>query len=309
MNNMNDNNSIAILLSTYNGEKFLNQQLQSLANQRAKNFTVFVRDDMSSDNTIKILQKWKSKIKINILPSDKNLGPAKSFMVLANKCGNYKYYAFCDQDDVWDEDKLEVAVEKLKDIDEPCLYFCNSRTIDSNGNVIHDDQIIQRNFISIESEIVCGFCPGCAMVFNDALMNLIRNQHYDHIVMHDMVFIMNAFVFGKVIYDSSSHFSRRMHSENVVGREGKNLFGRFKQTYRRWFNNNSITMDVFVSEFLTNIKNSTFSTKIDVNNLYTVANYRRSMKNKAKIIRNHRFDSYNKRARLSFNIRTILNLL
>ena len=98
---------IAILMSTYNGHKYLDEQMESLVNQTLKdNMTVYVRDDGSNDDTIEIIEKWSKKLDV-VLYKGENIGPAKSFWDLFMNLGiQADYYAFCDQDDVWEKDKL-----------------------------------------------------------------------------------------------------------------------------------------------------------------------------------------------------------
>ena len=101
---------IAIMLSTYNGEKYIRKQLDSLVNQSYKAYMkVFVRDDGSTDNTLSILEEYIEKINLTIIKGE-NVGPGKSFWKLfMNQNINADYYAFCDQDDIWDSDKLKKA--------------------------------------------------------------------------------------------------------------------------------------------------------------------------------------------------------
>ena len=89
---------VTVLLSTYNGEKFIKHQIQSLLAQRGVDLQIVIRDDGSTDETIRILKSFNNN-KIKIIKSNENLGPAKSFINLLNIVGDSDYYAFCDQDD------------------------------------------------------------------------------------------------------------------------------------------------------------------------------------------------------------------
>ena len=93
---------IAVLMSTYNGQKYLDEQLMSIADQTfSKMMTLYIRDDGSTDNTLKIIEKWKKKIDIVFFQGE-NVGPARSFWkLLMNSEIQADYYAFCDQDDIW----------------------------------------------------------------------------------------------------------------------------------------------------------------------------------------------------------------
>ena len=97
---------VQVLLSTYNGEKYLQEQIESIIRQEDVEISLLIRDDGSCDKTIEIIENLKRKNSNIIYYSGNNLGPARSFMDLINKSGNFDYYAFSDQDDVWKSKKL-----------------------------------------------------------------------------------------------------------------------------------------------------------------------------------------------------------
>jgi len=308
MDTKNAEPSVAILMSTYNGEKFLDEQLESIASQTYTNNHLIVRDDGSKDSSRKIIEKWKKHIQIIEFSTSINLGPAQSFMELARNSGQYDYYAFSDQDDVWDKDKIEVAINKLNDINTPALYFSRSRYIDANGVLLSEDRLLNLKYMTVESEIVCGYCPGCAMVFNKALMDEVRQQRYRVIPMHDMVFIMTALAVGTVVYDVFPRFSRRMHTGNVIGREGKNRFQKLQQSYRRWIKDSkNYPLDKFVEDFIENTKNK--NPQYDMDEMKAFVDYKKSLISKIKIYKSNRFITESKRGNRSFKIRLILGLL
>ena len=113
-------NRVLILMSTYNAEKYLVEQIKSLREQRNVCVSILCRDDGSTDNTIHILKS----LGIDYYTGG-NLGPARSFMDLVEKCSEtYEYYAFCDQDDYWYPDKLKTAIEYIDNEKEsPVLYY------------------------------------------------------------------------------------------------------------------------------------------------------------------------------------------
>ncbi|HOV15546.1 MAG TPA: glycosyltransferase, partial [Spirochaetota bacterium] len=123
---------INILMSTYNGEKYLKEQLDSLLNQTYKNIKIYIRDDGSSDNTLNILKEYNKENKINLFVGE-NIGFVKSFFWLIKNSDNADYYSFSDQDDVWFPGKLEKAINLLNKYDSqiPTLYFSNFDYYDS----------------------------------------------------------------------------------------------------------------------------------------------------------------------------------
>ena len=113
-----ENKKVAILMSTYNGEKYLKEQIESLLAQTYGNIEIYIRDDGSKDNTIKIIKNYKEKYNNIVLKEGKNIGFINSFFELLNLCNDADYYAYCDQDDVWMNDKIERAVKFLGKTDE-----------------------------------------------------------------------------------------------------------------------------------------------------------------------------------------------
>ena len=107
---------IAILLSTYNGEKYIKEQIESLLDQTIKNWFLVIRDDGSHDKTVEILKEYSTSYPNKIFIDGsvrENLGAGKSFMHLL-KITHADYYMFCDQDDVWMPDKIERTLAKVK---------------------------------------------------------------------------------------------------------------------------------------------------------------------------------------------------
>ena len=133
-----ENEKVAIIMSTYNGEKYIQEQLDSLINQTYKNIEIYIRDDGSKDNTINIIKDYISKNDNISLVEGENIGFINSFFELLNMCDDADYYAYCDQDDVWMDDKISRAVSFLSntDKDKPALYFSNSDYCDSNLNFL-----------------------------------------------------------------------------------------------------------------------------------------------------------------------------
>lgn len=130
---------VAILLSTYNGSKYIEKQLESIANQTYENITLFIRDDGSSDGTVALIERFILKNHLEgkmvvLKDNDGNLGFGRSFYKLANSVTGFAYYFFCDQDDYWLPNKVARAVELLEGESgsEPVCYMSNYYIADSN---------------------------------------------------------------------------------------------------------------------------------------------------------------------------------
>ena len=114
---MSNKGKVAVLLSTYNGEKYIRCQLESILNQRLdREFSIFVRDDGSNDNTVQILESYNDH-RI-VITRGNNLGANRSFLELIKKDkslpSEYEFFSFADQDDQWHLDKLQIAVDMLE---------------------------------------------------------------------------------------------------------------------------------------------------------------------------------------------------
>ena len=300
---------IAILMSTYNGHKYLNEQMDSLANQTLKDsMTIYVRDDGSSDDTIEIIEKWSKRIDI-VLYKGKNVGPAKSFWELfMNPEIQADYYAFCDQDDVWDQDKLEKGIKALKKEKEEALWCSNCRIINSNGKVILKEMNAHEPDFSIISQLVCGTTQGCAMLLNNALRGYITEKKIDEIPMHDFVVLTYAVAKGEVIYDECPSFSYRVHGSNVVAKEGKSILKKVCSTVNYWFSEQHRNeVSKFAQRVYTDNKN--YIDEETQNFIKELLSSKTSIIRRIKVINNPRCDSDNKKGLRSFRIRTLLGVI
>lgn len=125
---------VSIAVCTYNGEQYLRPQLDSLVQQRYKNLEIIVADDCSSDGTIAILEEYQSKYPFfKYYQNTTNLGYRKNFESVVSKCTG-EYIALCDQDDIWDLDKIHVQVEQIGDA---ALIYHDSAFIDAQGSDMH----------------------------------------------------------------------------------------------------------------------------------------------------------------------------
>lgn len=214
--------SVLVLMSTYNGEKFLKEQLESLYNQNGVDIHILVRDDGSSDSTIEILKEYSSaKGNLEIIYGD-NVGAAKSFFEVAlyakENLPHYDYYAFCDQDDVWLPDKLISAVNSLEKTGENKLYFCRENYVDSNLNIIGTPKTI--HFFDYTTSVYRNPALGCTMVFDKCLFDkfCLATTISDRInSLHDAwMFMCAMFTGANIISDNSIHLLYRQHGKNVT---------------------------------------------------------------------------------------------
>lgn len=211
--------NIVVLMSTYNGEKYLKEQIESIINQSIK-VKLIIRDDGSKDGTQKILKEYENRDNIEWYKGE-NVGFVKSFLLLLRNAPMAQYYAFSDQDDYWEVNKLERAIFKIKNENGPCLYCSNAILVDKNlkeiGKYNEDYSKVHK---TLEDVIQGPFAAGCTMVFNKALADYINkyiNVEYMDIAFHDRWVCFIAGAFGKIIYDNNAYIKYRQHEENVIG--------------------------------------------------------------------------------------------
>lgn len=213
--------SVAVLMSTYNGEKYLREQIDSILNQSEVDIQLVIRDDGSADGTKKILQEYRKNKNITI-KYGKNLGVGVSFMKLL--CANIEadYYAFADQDDIWMEDKLICAVRMLETQEGPALYGSNQMIANENGESV-GVRYKQKPPCDFVNSIVSCRISGCTMVMNRKLRVEMSkkinfpSRKYLQIRIHDSWTLAFANAFGVFIYDETPHILYRQHGDNVVG--------------------------------------------------------------------------------------------
>jgi glycosyltransferase involved in cell wall biosynthesis len=243
---MSINLNVAILMSTFNGAKFLSEQLDSLANQNHENWILYVRDDGSADKTLEILneyeRKWGSK-KI-IIFAGSNIGFSKSFLTLAcDKSIKADYYAFCDQDDIWLPEKLTKAINLIqitKGNENAFLYCGRSHYVSEKLQPCGQSPlfIFPPNF---RNALVQSIAGGNTMVFNQKTKNMLENIGLVDVPSHDWwLYILISGIDGVVFYDQNPYLLYRQHSQALVGgnvglsRKLKRIFFLFQGRFRQW---------------------------------------------------------------------------
>jgi glycosyltransferase involved in cell wall biosynthesis len=236
---------IQILMSTYNGEKYLPEQMDSLLSQslcKSKDMevTIRIRDDGSTDKTCHILQEYAEKYPQIQYKKEKNTGVIESFFRLMDDSDrDADFLAFCDQDDVWMPEKLERALDKIqeksgdKTEEKPILYCGRPLHVDENLNPV--DTVWQTGKLrpSFGNALVENICIGCTAVINRPLADLLRLEHPEFTIMHDRWIYLLASCFGEVIYDEKPHIKYRQHGDNTVGMK-RNYWQEFVERLKKY---------------------------------------------------------------------------
>lgn len=220
---------ILVLMATYNGEKYVAQQIDSILAQKDVATDIIISDDCSSDGTVEILKQYHEiygdRVKYSINEKNKNF--TYNFLDMIFSCpDDYEYYSLSDQDDVWLEDKLISAVNAIGERTNPFLYMSALNVTDENLNIITYMNYKNENNPSFDKFKMAdgNLCTGCTAVFNRALLYKIREHYPENLHFHDYwIFLIANLVKGcESYFDDNSHILYRQHGNNMVGLEYDN---------------------------------------------------------------------------------------
>lgn len=296
---MSDNTkpNIMVLMSSYNGEKYIKEQIESILAQQGVQVSILLRDDESKDRTIQIVNELNSN-RVQIVCGN-NVGATNSFFELVEMCGKSEYYAFSDQDDLWDDDKLKIAINAIGKINGPAVYSSNTRLVDKNLKLIKEEA--KHPNTTLASALMKDYATGCTIVFNSALMDILKSAIPKYAANHDWwVNLVVLSIGGVSIFDKEPHMSYRQHGNNVVGAP-VSFLGKWKSRLYK-FNNQLYRRDAMANELL-----ELLDGKITADNrkvLNTFSNYK---KNKLKILFNSNFKTGNKIDDFLFFVTVITN--
>jgi glycosyltransferase involved in cell wall biosynthesis len=230
-------NQVTVLMSTYNGSQFLLQQLNSLYQQTYSDIKILVRDDGSSDATRELLASEQLRGAIAQLEAHDNLGATGSFFTLLRHAAQTQtaYVAFCDQDDVWQANKIERAVSMLALVsDRPALYCSRLEIVDEQLHTLNLSLIPRK--IGFGNALVENIAVGCTMVLNRKALELLCQQELPNTVyVHDWWCYLVISCFGEVIFDDHALIKYRQHGGNAIG-AATNFLGVLKRKFARLFN-------------------------------------------------------------------------
>ena len=227
---------ITVLLSTYNGERYLREQIDSILNQQDVDIQLLVRDDGSKDGTLDILEDYQRKDLLTYY-SGENLGPQRAFMQMLKDAPESDFYAFADQDDFWKPEKLKTAEQSLIKGDAE-LYYCQTELVDENLQTLAH-QIPIHPFGTFPEALIYKFVGGCTMVMTKKLRDKMNLYVPDYLSMHDVWVYSVALALGyKVIFDPVPHILYRQHSSNVLG-QGQSRLKIWKQRWQRFTSSES----------------------------------------------------------------------
>lgn len=275
---------VSVLLSTYNGHKYLKELVDSILSQEDVQVLLQVRDDGSSDDTIDILKSYNDE-RICITAGT-NLKPAKSFLKLLKDCKDSDYYAYCDQDDVWYPNKLKTAISELERFNEPALFISTYDVVNENLEKMFTYDMKFEEELRLQDTLIYRAPSACNMVFNHKLRNIINRSNPEFVRMHDFWTLLVAESHScKIVTCNQPLIKYRQHEGEAVGIT-PGLYTRIKRLYKSFVKGDN--------ERWRQCKSLYESYKEDISDekkeiLKLMVNYRKSVSNKFKLITNSNF--------------------
>lgn len=297
--------TVCILMATYNGEQYIREQIESILTQSYSNWVLYIRDDGSCDNTLSIIKTYIQKYPKQIFLLEDSLSSQnvkENFNILLQSAPKFDYYMFADQDDVWENNKISVLLDRIlnensQTTSTPLLVYCDLKVVDSDLNTIHPSfmeysNLILRNENQFQQLLLFNVAPGCSMMFNHALREKIscipKESH-----MHDWWVVLAANILGKIIFVPKPLVLYRQHEHNVLGASNATS-NNFWERYKKWCNLKHLLYLInFYREYKNNllIQSSMFLESFD---------YRLSISQKQILL------SYIKMLQQHFSLRTIV---
>ena len=308
--------TVAVLMSTYNGEKYLKEQIDSILQQEDVDLQLFIRDDGSSDSTLSIITSYcKIFPNIKLISDSGNLGPGLSFWTLlkhvVKEFVSFDYYSFADQDDIWLKDKLIFAINSICN-----SGFYGSILYSSNQYLYVDGKNIGLRHYNSQSvdlipHMTKNTIAGCTFLFNRALAKIaVEGKDFNTKLLkyrlHDAWLFLVAIVCGHAIYDNTAHMLYRIHSGNVVGVRKFSFLNKL-QRMLNLFNGKTSNIRLLTAKELLFLYPNMHEECRRILNLY--ANYNKNLRSKKKFLKNKDIIDNCQENRVIFVIKILLNLI
>lgn len=229
---------ISVAMATYNGEKYLEEQLDSILSQTLKPSEIIVCDDQSTDGTRLILENYQQKGLLRYFVNDERLGFIGNFKRAVSLTAPHHYIALSDQDDVWLPGKLELSAQYLQKIDDakrPVMVYSDLILVDQHKNIINRsfrDELGQGGYhYCLETLFFGCFVNGCTMLMNPAMRDYFSTIPENGPLNHDTWMSMIAYTFGKADILPEPQIYYRSHRNNATDVGQFKRQGRFMRLF------------------------------------------------------------------------------
>ena len=225
-----NNDTVAVLMATHNGEAYLSSQIESILSQTYSDWTLTISDDLSSDQTRDIIKRYAfGNSKIDLLDvANEPLGAKANFARLIRQRSDARYAMFCDQDDVWDTNKIELTMREMQRLEKqhgsevPLLVFTDMRVVDSNQKQIDASfeaySRLDPSRVEFNQLLAQSVAAGCTMMANQPLLVLFNEtENLEMVIMHDWWLSLIASAFGFIGHVDEATSSYRQHDSNAIG--------------------------------------------------------------------------------------------
>lgn len=227
---------VTVVMSTYNGSKYIEAQLDSIFRQEGVKVLCYVRDDGSTDDTLQVLKKYTSTSGELIICEGENFGWERSFLLALKNAPQTDYYAFSDQDDIWFEDKLISGIKMLEkegSKNKPCMYHCNKISVTEDLKPLAHQVRRTPRPLNRQNALIQEYAQGCSIIMNEDAKQLVTKYIPREKIAHDYWCGLLCYLFGEVIYDNKPHFYHISHGNNASG-EG-HIIGSWKGRLKKFF--------------------------------------------------------------------------
>lgn len=220
---------VDILLATYNGEKYIKEQIMSILAQSYKDWHLYIQDDCSSDGTFEIVSEFQRKYpeQITVKRNEEPSGSAKANFMSMLQLANANYIMFADQDDVWRKTKIEKTLNVMKKLehslgmDKPALVHTDLFIADEKMKLLQPSmfkyQGLNGKYKSVNRLLAQNNVTGCTMMINRTLLYLVKNVNSEYIRMHDWWMALTAATFGGIAFLNEPTVKYRQHDGNNNG--------------------------------------------------------------------------------------------
>lgn len=286
---------IAILMATYNGGRYLDSAILSILKQSYQDFILYIHDDGSDDNTLDIISYYLKTHpqKVKYIDGNTVRSATKNFLFMLESV-RAKWYMFADQDDIWDERKVEVLIHRAlccpNSETSPLLLYSDLEVVDSNLNCI-SKSFYKYNRINpyktkLSQVITQNVVPGCTCLFNEKLRTeALKYENIDNIRYHDWWLACVAAATGQLVYVNKQLVKYRQHTDNVVGAEKDGIASNINSVIRIFTSNQMKKSHIRIVRFVKQayeLKNVSFVNEED----------------RKMILNFHNFSSLNKLCRI-----------